>query len=351
MATDPTGSVVRNLFAIQRLANGVNRDAVDLIEELFDDIIAQLSRIDPTAPKADRWQRQRVGKLIGDVEARAREAFQEIHRQVRQQLAEVGVQQGEWAAGQLERWIAGVVAVDVRAARIGVNLMKSILDTDPIQGELLGDWFSQQGDRVPILVRRQIQLGMAQNETLGDLVRRVRGRSAGRGRYVGGVMQTTTREAESVIRTAVNEISNRAHLETYEQNGDITEEYEYTAVLDSRTTLVCASLDGRRFRYDDPDRRVPPQHWRCRSSTTAVIKWAELGIEPPDEGTRASQFGQVKASLHFERWLRQQSKSWQDEFLGPARAELFRAGKVGLRDLVRRDNSIVTIAELRQKAA
>jgi hypothetical protein len=72
-------------------------------------------------------------------------------------------------------------------------------------------------------------------------------------------------------------------------------------------------------------------------------------VEPPPEGTRASENGQVPSSQTYEDWLRRQPPDAQDEIVGPARADLFRQGKIGLRDLVRGDRSVVTVRELEQQ--
>ena len=48
----PNESYIRNLFAVQRLGNGIMGDAGVMIQELFDDLAGQIARIDPTAVKA-----------------------------------------------------------------------------------------------------------------------------------------------------------------------------------------------------------------------------------------------------------------------------------------------------------
>jgi len=224
---------------------------------------------------------------------------------------------------------------------------RKILDAQPFQGATLGTWFGELADSTTGKVSKQIKIGMVNNETIGDLVRRIRGRSVGGGRYRGGVMATTTHNATTIVRTAVNEIANRAHLDVYKQNQDITTGYEYVATLDSRTTLICARLDGTVFSWDDDRALRPPQHPNCRSATVPVIDWGGLGVTPPDEGTRASADGGVSASTNYEAWLRDQPMSVKSEVLGKGRAELFDAGKITLRDAVRRDGTIVPLETLR----
>jgi len=343
---NPIGEIIRNLILLQRLGNGVSSDVSGLIDELFDDIVAQLARIDPTAPGAERYRRARVEKVLGIIEEQTTEAFDEVFKQVRQNVAAIGAQQATWASGMLEASI-GTVAVDVRTGRLGVNMMKAIIDRDPMQGLLLRDWFTGQSEATVKRVRRQIQLGMMQNETLDDIVRRVRGRAVGRGNYVGGVLQTTTREANAIVRTAINDIANTAHMETWRENADIAPKYQIVATLDSRTTPICRAKDGEVHNVDDEGAPRPPFHVGCRTVTVPIIDWKGLGIDPPEPGMRASETGPVPADLKYDDWMRRQPAAVQDEILGPGRAELFRSGQVSLRDMIRQDGTVVRLDQLR----
>lgn len=350
--TDPIRRGVENLFTLQRLANSLSLRSRRLLQEVFADVAAQLARIDPMGVRADTYRVRRLQRLIDELRPIIQDGFGEWRKVVRGELAAIGAQQAQHARGLLGDSLGGTTAMGrfrislSDPTGLGVNLFKSIVDTDPFQGDTLAGWASGQARTTRDRVRRQIQLGMTQGETLDQLIRRVRGRSIGSGRYAGGVMATTTREAESVVRTATNEIANRAHLETFQREDDVTDEYRYVATLDTRTSDICIGLDGQSFRYDDPQAKRPPQHFQCRSTIVPIIKWAELGMEEPDPLTRSSMDGPVSGSLNYEDWLRSQPAGIQDEVLGPSRGRLFRQGKVGLKDLVRSDGSTITVAEL-----
>lgn len=340
--------LIRGALALQRASNTIARDAGGVLRTLFDELVAELVKIDPTGPSAERYRRMRVEKVLERVEEMTGEAFRDWNKQVRQDLAYLGRAQGEEAAELL------VAAIGDRriAARVGrtpvtVNQFKAILDVHPFRGETLSGWAKVQEQATVRRIRQAIQLGMAQNETIDDMVRRIRGGTRD-GVAVPGILKTTTREAEAIVRTAVTEVAARAHLMTYEANADVTTSYRYTATLDSRTTLICAELDGQIFRYDDPDKKLPPQHWNCRSTIVPIVDWDKLGIEPPPPSTRASDGGPVPARLDYEGWLRRQSAAKQDEILGPGRGRLFREGMT-LAEMVRSDGAVIPLSELRGK--
>lgn len=343
--TDPIEMVVRNMFDLEGLSNTAALEVERLLGELFDEIAGEVTRINPTAVTAAIWQRARVIKLLHSVKELTGEAFKTIHKTVRVQAAEIAKQQSRWSA-QLLRRTVGSIEVGISEGEVGMNLAKAIIDQNPIMGELMRDAFRQQAHQVVVRVRREIQIGMAQSETIDDMVRRIRGRSTGRGTYSGGVMATTTREAEAVVRTAVNDVANEAHMATFKENEDVIEKLRFVATLDGRTTAICASLDGNEYDIDDEDIPQPPLHWNCRSVLVPVIDWKGLGVKAPPEGERASMNGPVPADMTYSQWLKGQEAALQNDILGAERADMFRAGEVGLDDLVRDDGRLVRVEDL-----
>ena len=352
---DPTESVVRNLFLIQRLANTAALGVEVLIRDLFDEIVGNLAKLDPTAVKALGAQQARIAKLIKLVDTDAKAAFKQVLGESRQLLAEIGRNQSAWASSLLvDSLEAGGIAATLKPGLVGANQWKAIIDSNFIEGRLLADWFADQGAAVGKKVEAEIRKGLLGGESVGDMVRRVRGRSTGAYdtvtlksgakrrlyRFEDGVLQATTRNATAVVRTATNQVSNEAHMSVFEANADVMDGVEFNATLDSNTTLLCASLDGTVWEMGSPDIRQPPLHWQCRSTLVPVIKGLE-GV-----GTKAAEGGPVKASTTYEQWLRAQTKEKQDAILGPSRAELFRGNKATLRDMVRKDGSTVRLDEL-----
>jgi SPP1 gp7 family putative phage head morphogenesis protein len=346
MPTDPTGKVVRNIFALRQYENGLTREVVAQFERSAERLKRILYRLDPTSVSAGRV-RARLRRLYRAADAAITQLYSQVSDISVEGLLGVAQTESEFAAGVLETAVGA--EVDIETQRIGRGFARSIVQTDPIQGQVMRDWWKKQKATTAFAFRTQVQLGMAQNETIDQIVRRVRGRSVGGGRYVGGVMQTSTRDATALVRTAVNEIATKANFETYAANDDITKKYELVVTFDSRTSDICISLDGRTYAYDDPNRRMPPFHFNCRTTIAPIVDWKGLGLEPPPEGMRASADGPVPAGDRYGDWLKRQSVPEQNKILGRGRAQLWRDGKLELRDLVRTDGSSITLAELEAK--
>ena len=78
-------------------------------------------------------------------------------------------------------------------------------------------------------------------------------------------------EARRIVRTEATYIQGEVDAKAYEDAG--ISEYEFVAVLDSRTSKICNELDGKRFKVKDRQAgtNYPPMHPFCRSTTIAVI--------------------------------------------------------------------------------
>jgi hypothetical protein len=126
-------------------------------------------------------------------------------------------------------------------------------------------------------------------------------------------------------------------------NDDILKGEEWVAVLDSRTTIGCATLDGKILGFNEPP--FTPRHWGCRSVRVPVLndEFQEGGLE----GTRASIQGPVSAKRTYSGWLKDQSPEFQDQMLGKERGKLFRSGKIKLDQFVDENYNPVSLEQLR----
>jgi hypothetical protein len=87
--------------------------------------------------------------------------------------------------------------------------------------------------------------------------------------------------------------------------------YRLLATLDTRTCLVCGSLDGKVFDNPEPEHKCLNEN--CRCVILPVIKGME---EPLDDDERASMDGPVPASMTYSDWLGKQPAKRKREILG-----------------------------------
>lgn len=212
-------------------------------------------------------------------------------------------------------------------------------------GQTLDRWFETVSRANQRQIMTAVNRGIVEGETTDQIIRRIRGTR--RLNYTDGVYQATRRQVETVTRSTVNHASNQARLELFKRNEDILKGLQWTSTLDSRTSSICAGLDGKIFPLDKGPR--PPAHPNCRSTMTAVLKSAEeIGLNKIPEGKRASMNGQVPASTTYGQWLKKQPVSIQEDVLGVTKAKLFRQGKLPIERFTDARLKPLTLEQLRQ---
>lgn len=108
--------------------------------------------------------------------------------------------------------------------------------------------------------------------------------------------------ARRLVRTEACYVSNQIQMEIYKRTG--VTEYIYSAILDMRTSPVCRSLDGKRFKVKKAQvgKNYPPMHPWCRSTTIAAMPESLL---EKLKRTARDAFGRlikVPASMTYEDW-------------------------------------------------
>jgi len=357
-----------------RLQDDVVSHAVDLQQfgnHLVARIIAQLNRTD--AELIGRLQAaldglpatatsvERIGALLQSVRTLNLTAYQAIERELTAELRALA----DYEAGhQLELFRAEIppqIVTRVGVAAVNVEQVFAAAMSRPFQGRLLREWAADIGEARMVRIRDAVRQGFVQNESIGQIVQRIRGTRARA--YKDGLLEIDRRGAEAVVRTAVSHTAGFVRDRFMEQNGDLVKAEVWTSTLDSRTSEGCRIRDGLQYTPGDHKpigHKVPwlggpgRLHWCCRSTAVPVVKsWRELGV-PIDEmppGERASMDGQVPADTTFAAWIKRQSAARQDQVLGATRGRLMRSGGMDLPDFYDNKGTMLTLDELRQRDA
>lgn len=292
------------------------------LDALDRDLLGQLAAVDPESLTGQRLEAQ-----IAKVSEISDEATRRYSETLLGSLSTLGAYEASWAAATIAS-TAGAEFLVVAGLDITTpdpNLLRAAIFSRPLQGKLLEDWVADLEKARRDRLSAAIRMAAIESQTIDQLVRRIRGTRANG--YKDGILDISRRGAEALARTAMQHISNSARAASYEQNASVIDEVQMVATLDGRTTPYCRGIDGKRFPRTKGPR--PPFHINCRTTTVPVLKsWAEIGIQANElsASTRASMNGQVADTLDYDAWLRGQSSAFQDDVLGPSRADLFRKG-------------------------
>ena len=235
--------------------------------------MAQIRRLVETLPPEDSLFRERAWReLLPQVRDALRPYNEEFANQIRLISAELRPELCrylDWMRSN-ERAINNVVT-------------KGILDAAPTE---------EIAEGIVQIIRRQ---GIEYISTAGP--------TAGR---------TIESDAKAIARTAVQDANRQVHEQVWKANEDALSdlEWEWVAVLDSRTCPICAPLDGKRWKKrTDADQW--PAHVNCRCQVVAVnpdaaadvrtgIVIGEKPFSPKKEGTYKTKV-KVKGKKYFRQ--------------------------------------------------
>jgi SPP1 gp7 family putative phage head morphogenesis protein len=333
-----------------RLEAGTRNKILTFLDDLETELVAQIAKADI----GDAKGRKRLGALLKLVQETIRATYRDASVLMAQELREIIDQEYGWTAGAFNQSV-GVQFIDGAITRKALeNLVSDVL----IQGAASKDWWSRQATGLSDRFADEMRKGVAIGETNDQLVARVRGTNTQR-----GIMDISKSSAERLVRASVQAAANTGREAMYADNNDIIKALQWSATLDTRTSIWCLTRDGHTYSPDEEHKPLDsgPKwlegpgklHWGCRSTSVPVLKtWREIGIDMNEipETTRASMDGQVPAAMDFETWLKKQPTARQDTVLGAGKAELWRSGKITFRDLLDQGGRPLTTEELRAKA-
>lgn len=221
-------------------------------------------------------------------------------------------------------------------------LVEAAIGREPMLGRAWGEWFSEWIPRATeSKIVARVRSGMVAGESTPQIVRSLQGTKALR--HTDGKLVESRRAIETFTRTTLTHTSSVARDLTFRRNADVVGRVRFLATLDLRTSVLCASFDGRTWKADEPHPN-PPLHPNCRSTLSPAIG--------ERIGQRAALGGRVDAKTEYAEWLRTRSPREIALVLnGRTRAEAFAAGKLTLDQMV--DESLrrmLTIEEMRARS-
>ena len=410
----------RNAIDLNRFSNGVAKRIARAYNDLILDAVAQLRELEEIAPTEALEPRLRRGSTTA---ASARSArLSAILRQLKesldgwagtstlavvedlQGLAEL---QSEFVANELRRALPAELREQIRSVQISPQFAQSVATVDPTQinvvslsddlqaavtgapqtfsltaakgttitlpnGKVLEKSFRGLAESQADLFAKTVRNGLLTGESTDKIARRLKGSlrfgQPGSLRQIaqkgGDATSVANNQVMAMVRTSVNQVANETSQQVYKANQDVTKRYRYVATLDSRTSPICRSLDGRSFEYGKGP--TPPQHFNCRSTTVPIIDYSGLGIARPPQTelrrpntafgpSRARRGDTVPSNQTYGEWLDKQPKEVKADVLGASKVPYFNrlAEKFGptvaIRKFVSQDGSELTLDQLKRR--
>lgn len=221
--------------ALDQNALQITRDAKPIIDEIFEDLFDQIAKkkILGDEPKPDRIDTIKLKSL------------KKLQLMLLRNLRSHYMDQKKIAAKELKKDFAQPLPSDK---------FLEFLETETYQ--YVGDW--------EYMIRKATKQKLINAIKDGRPLSSVIGVLDDEGRRLSGV------SLERYARTKLTEVMNKARVEAFEDSGIVTA-YQYSAIMDDRTTEVCAGLDGKIFEAGTEPH--PPLHFNCRSLLVPITKF------------------------------------------------------------------------------
>tara|TARA_R100000664_G_scaffold3321_2_gene7591 strand:+ start:2304 stop:3530 length:1227 start_codon:yes stop_codon:yes gene_type:complete len=390
----------RRPIDLNRFNNSVSKKIIASYNEIILDVTTQLATLDEISSP---YTAARLRLLLAELQDSLGTWSINSATVTAQELQGLAQLQTEFVQDQLRRSLPTGFSNTVRNVSVSSDFAQSVVTTDPTKinifalpgeieaavrkgavqpvfsltaadgavitlpnGETVQKAFRGLATKQADLFTKTVRNGLLTGESTQKIAKRLSGRLHFGNALKGSVQQIADRggistkmadkQIMTILRTSINQVANAASQRVYEANRDVTKKYEYVATLDSRTSLVCARLDGQTFEYGQGP--TPPQHFNCRSTTVPVIDYEKLNITPPPKTkttTRPSESGRVPQKVSYADWLAKQPRSVQEEVFGKWKSQYFvklskkEGPQSALRKIVRKDGSELTLDQLAKR--
>lgn len=396
---------LRHQVGVRNYASGEVNRMMEILEKADAELSIKLrNSLKNIAGRNIDFKSQRFQGILRSIRDMRTDLMGQLRLKLKDQLIEFGKLETQFEIEMMK----SSLPFEVSLVSVPAETVRALVTTQPFSGgaaaaRTLNQWFNALAKADQARIVESIQLGMVQGETVQSMVQRIIGTSA-KG-YADGVLATSRRNAEAIVRTAVNHVSNAARGEVWDANADIIAGLKWVATLDGRTTPVCRARDGHVTPLPGKDDTLPsnlprlkpasarpPAHPNCRSVMVAILegedlaetlgerpfvrdtqtgrqrevsfrqkakdsighdKWDEMTPKQRNAAVRQTRanwgskvVGRVPNDVNYNDWLARQPATFQDQVLGPTKAKLFRTGKIKMDQFVDVKGNELTLAEL-----
>lgn len=297
------------------------------------ELLGELSESERKALQSINFSgKNKTSKNIEEIRTILNEWFKSLDVELFEQFDKSALQLAVYEASYSAKLIAGSAAV-VNAEKI----YKTIKGTPFSGGQLVEYLFADIAASLRKKVEYVIRDGISQGQTNQQIIQRIKGKKSLD--YKDGLVESSRSSIKRQVRTARSHISNATYIDTYKALG-----YDYVkvvATLDGRTCKYCASIDGKVYHIDDPTRPRFPVHPHNRTTYVPCDKDGNFaGLRPfvadvrkvkdIPKDQRDGIIGQVDANTSFKTWFDEQDESFQRQWLGKSKFELYQKGEYSL---------------------
>ena len=240
-----------NVFQYNQLMQAMDDEARTMLIERMEEFFA-------TYPELEHLRsiRENVYKL---------NRLEGLQKNILLQQMEMGVQEQKLLAQHLHdvyargsRTVFEFLGLGESFSTINHEIMKATINANWTGSGNYSQSIWSNREKLASYINEDLRLAFARGDNTQKIIKQLREKYP----------NAELRNIKRLIRTEGTYVFNEAQAQGWIDAG--FEYYEYSAVLDNRTSEICQNLDGTRFKWEDrkPGTNFPPMHPNCRSSFT-----------------------------------------------------------------------------------
>ena len=325
-------AITRHQVYLLRYSAGREKEAARYIDAITQRITDEL-----LSDELTEMDIQRLNRFMDEIVEFQQDLMGQLEEKILDDVDDLANQETDWASGMFSNFLGELDTPSRISTQLAV--FAGIL---PVAGLTIRSLVSRFRQKKIAQTVQSIRDGITLRENNQQII---------------GRMQTINplhkKQAGVLIKTITNYTSVQARDVAMRLNPEFFDGYEWVSVLDSRTSLICASRDGTVYPFtDDPALSPkPPAHFSCRSTITPKLKpqFEARSTKQPRRTAQGSKgSAKVNAKTTYESWLTRQPAQFQDDVLGKTRGALFRRGKLPISKFVDESGETLTLNELRK---
>jgi SPP1 gp7 family putative phage head morphogenesis protein len=329
----------------------INTEVYDRIVQHLADTRLYEAETSTNVSRGIRRHQKRLRILLSknikaDVKPEVTRATKELHMITKNSISDYADASVSFHSNNLERSAGSFFRVQKPR---GSDAIPLLIGPNITASKSLKDHFDSIGTTELARIDGKIKSGLADNKPVKEII--------------ADVIKTTTMtevQAKVLVRTAITNTQAKAINLVMDRNNELLKGYRFTAVLDNRTSKICAHHDGQVYKIDDLRFR-PPLHWNCRSSMVPVLKNKEELLKASEEAESRVKVNKLKETSEnildgslppvetYGTWLKRQPMMVQVKHLGSEeRAGLLQKGVLDVKAFTTAKGQQLSIAALRK---
>lgn len=304
-------------------------------------------RVEDLIKKAELSPRGAKG-LLAEIDKQLLKTHRETFNLSKRSLLDLATDQLSYAYQNVETVMGRIWTTERPSGRVAeaIVLEKPLYKDQTLAAGWSGVSLSER-QRIEALIRKGIAEGLSP-ATIALEVRK------------GNIHNITRQQSKALVVTAITSVTAQADNAIYRANEKALQGWQYVAVLDARTTPVCAHRDGHIYPMSDTA-HLPPAHFHCRSTTVPVFKsWDDISklegvaavrkrnIADLSDKQIAFYDGQTPLKESYNDWLKRQPREVQFRHLGDyKKVELLTSNQLTIDKFTNAEGNSIGIKELR----